>query len=147
MSALDRTNFSDDEMMVVVENSDDIAHKLGAPAEWPLALRNAVTMCMTSQAPMQVWWGRDLMVFYNDAAISSVASHPHALGRAAPDVWADRWSTLWPVVERVLTEAATVRHGELVLAPLLGTDGAVAGIACAGRLASPAESPPLQNLA
>ena len=54
------------------------------PAErWPQSLRTAVSICLRSRFPILVWWGRDLVMLYNDAyrPILGQSKHPKALGR------------------------------------------------------------------
>jgi signal transduction histidine kinase len=80
---------------------------------------------------MQVWWGPELFDFYNDACIGALAErHPAVLGRHAPEVFGERWSTIREAVERVKAEAIAVEIDGLDLVPLLGDQG-VEGILCA----------------
>jgi hypothetical protein len=57
---------------------------LGPISEWPQALRTAVRIVLTSQQPMFVWWGDELINLYNDAYCSILGGkHPWALGQPA----------------------------------------------------------------
>jgi hypothetical protein len=40
---------------------------LGAPIGWPQSLKTAVRLLLTSQHPMFIWWGPELIQFFNDA--------------------------------------------------------------------------------
>ncbi|HZZ24654.1 MAG TPA: hypothetical protein VFE60_19625 [Roseiarcus sp.] len=40
---------------------------LGSADCWPQSLRTVVRILLTTQHPMFVWWGPDLVQFYNDA--------------------------------------------------------------------------------
>ena len=70
---------------------------------WPQSLRTAVDTCLGSGFASFVWWGRDLVQVYNDAALSIVrAKHPAAFGAPARRAWSDAWEVVGPLVERVL---------------------------------------------
>jgi hypothetical protein len=64
-------------------------YELGSITTWPVVLRTALTACFASRSPMQVWWGQQFTLFYNEAWMPVLADqHPTALGRHAPErVW------------------------------------------------------------
>ena len=67
----------------------------GPIEQWPVSLKTAVRIMLNSRYPMFVWWGRELINFYNDGYIPMLGKrHPEALGRPAAEVWAD----VWPIV-------------------------------------------------
>src|SRR5262245_33743592 len=78
--------------------------ELGPPETWPLNLRIALSICLTSRFPMHVWWGTNLTLFYNDAYISFLGNvkHPRVLGRSGREAWAEIWDVIGPMIERVL---------------------------------------------
>ncbi len=39
---------------------------LGAPEHWPQPPRTAIRLLLNTGHPMYVWWGPDLLCFYND---------------------------------------------------------------------------------
>jgi CheY-like chemotaxis protein/signal transduction histidine kinase len=104
---------------------------VGDPASWSPTLYNAVTQCLATPTPTQVWWGPSLTLIYNDAAISMIEQHPIALGRNVPEVECERWRTIRTEVERVMETGIPETIGDLRLVPLLETDGSVGGILCA----------------
>nr|QQZ50005.1 hypothetical protein JKL49_25735 [Phenylobacterium glaciei] len=57
---------------------------LGAPERWPQSLKTTVRLLLSSGHPMLIWWGEDLIQFYNDAYLQSLGPerHPSALGIA-----------------------------------------------------------------
>jgi hypothetical protein len=67
----------------------DWAHTpLGAPDCWPISLRTAVGIMLSSRYAMFVWWGRHLANLYNDAYRPFLGKkHPNALGQSAREVW------------------------------------------------------------
>src|SRR3712207_5857675 len=55
---------------------------VGPMAEWPGSLRSAVEIMLASRYPMLVWWGPELIQFYNDAYTPVMgARHPWGLGK------------------------------------------------------------------
>jgi PAS domain S-box-containing protein len=77
---------------------------LGAPETWPDVLQTSVTLCLSSRFPMFIWWGPDLVMFYNDAyrPMLGASKHPGALGRPGPEVWPEVWDIIGPVVDGVM---------------------------------------------
>ncbi len=70
---------------------------LGEPRSWPAALRSALAICLSSNFPTCVYWGRELHTLYNDAwAPIPAERHPWCLGRPARQVWADIWDVIEP---------------------------------------------------
>lgn len=62
---------------------------------------------------MMLWWGTDLIQFYNDAHKPSLVAqglHPNALGVPARAVWAEVWSFIAPQVDHVLSGRGGVRR-------------------------------------
>ena len=71
--------------------------KLGPPNTWPQSLKTAVRIILTSQQPMFVWWGDDLINLYNDAYRDILGrKHPDALGQPASLVWREIWESIAP---------------------------------------------------
>jgi PAS domain S-box-containing protein len=68
---------------------DWAASPLGEIAGWPSALRDAVTLCLSSDFPMTVWWGPELVVIPNDAArgVFGDERFDAALGQPVTRVW------------------------------------------------------------
>ena len=75
----------------------------GPPESWSPALRTSLSLCLNSDMPTAIYWGRDLRLLYNDAwAPIAGEKHPWALGRAAREVWADIWDVIEPQLEEVM---------------------------------------------
>ncbi len=64
---------------------------IGPMDRWPEVLLNTVNTLLNSRHPMFLWWGKDLVQFYNDAYRPSVREdkHPKALGQKGEDCWPD----------------------------------------------------------
>src|SRR4051794_5183017 len=70
---------------------------LGPAEHWPLALKTAVRIILTSRQPMFVWWGDGLINLYNEAYKAIVGGkHPEALVQPASVVWREIWDQVAP---------------------------------------------------
>ena len=93
------------------------ATPLGDPAEWPQSLRTAVRLLLNCGHPMYIWWGPDLICFYNDAYRRSIGPerHPSSLGQPGRAVWEEIWPIIGPQIEQVMTGlGATWNENHLV---------------------------------
>ena len=90
---------------------------LGVPEAWPQSLRLTIRLMLNSQHPMFIWWGPDLIQFYNDAYRHTMgpAMHPAALGARGRESWADIWPIIGPQIELVMSgKGATWNVEQLV---------------------------------
>lgn len=95
---------------------DWTATPLGPPEHWPQALKTAVRIMLTSQQPIWIGWGRELIFFYNDAYKAIIGGkHPWALGRPTQEVWHEIWGDIAPL----LAKATSGHEGTYVEAQLL----------------------------
>jgi signal transduction histidine kinase len=79
---------------------------MGTPGEWPRSLRTIVSAILSSRHPMFLWWGEDLIQFYNDAyrpSLGDTGKHPTALGQKGVDCWPEIWDIIFPLIHQVLT--------------------------------------------
>lgn len=64
-------------------------------------------MLLEARFPMFLWWGPELIQFYNDAYRPSLGKeggkHPRALGQPGIECWPETWSTIKPLIDQVLT--------------------------------------------
>ncbi len=96
---------------------------LGPPDRWPQSLRTALRILLTTHHPACVFWGPELLCFYNDAYRSSLGPerHPVMLGAPLREVWSETWSVMGPQIERVMSGAgATWAEDHLVMIPRFG---------------------------
>ena len=137
------------DMGVRIRSKDWSRSVVGPPEEWPQSLRTAISILLNSQFPMFVWWGPELITFYNDAYIPIAGKkHPAALGEPGPKVWAEIWDVVGPLAERVMTEGQSTWSEDQVLymnrkgyleetyftfsySPVFDEAGGVAGVFCA----------------
>lgn len=78
---------------------------LGAPETWPQSLRVTVRLMLNTQHPMFIWWGPELIQFYNDAYRKTMGPerHPSALGARGRECWAEIWDIIGPQIEFVMS--------------------------------------------
>ena len=90
---------------------------LGPPETWPQSLRVTVRLVLTTRHPMFIWWGEELIQFYNDAYRETMGPerHPSALGARGRECWAEIWDIIGPQIEYVMTgQGATWHEDQLV---------------------------------
>jgi signal transduction histidine kinase/CheY-like chemotaxis protein len=119
---------------------------LGPIASWPRSLSCAVGMLIHSRHPMFLWWGPELIQFYNDAYLPSFGrgKHPLAMGQRGRDCWQEIWPIIFPQIDDAMRYGrASWNEDELVpiyrndrleevywtygYSPLFGDDGNIAG--------------------
>jgi PAS domain S-box-containing protein len=107
------------EMGALMRAHDWRSTALGSPDSWPQSLRTAIRLMLNSGHPMYVWWGPELLCFYNDAYRLSIGSerHPGSLGRKAVDVWEEIWDIIGPQVAQVMSGGGATWH-ENALVPI-----------------------------
>jgi PAS domain S-box-containing protein len=75
---------------------------LKSPAAWPETLRVLTSVLLASTQPMFLVWGRDRIFLYNDAFIPIAGrKHPASFGQPSPIVWAEAWTDLGALFDRV----------------------------------------------
>lgn len=135
------------EMGQLIADIDWSNSALGPIPQWPQSLRTALGNILHTTFPMFLFWGEDLICFYNDAYRPSLGvngKHP-AIGKTARDVWEEIWDIIYPMIHRAMTEAKPswnedqlvhmYRNGKLEevywtysYSPAFGDDGRVAGV-------------------
>src|SRR3954466_1214688 len=105
------------EMGALTRAYDWTANPLGGPETWPQSLRTAVRILLNTQHPMFIWWGPDLIQFYNDAYRQTMGPerHPSALGQRGRECWTEIWDIIGPQIEYVMAgQGATWHEDQLV---------------------------------
>jgi PAS domain-containing protein len=78
---------------------------LGNPGTWPQSLRTTLGIVLNSKFPMFLWWGPELICFYNDAyrpSLGQNGKHPGILGIPAHIAWPEIWDIIKPLIDQVL---------------------------------------------
>ena len=80
------------------------ATALGNPENWPLPLRQTISLMFTINFPMLICWGEEYIQLYNDnfRPVNGVTKHPKALGGSAKDTYAEIWETIGPMFAEVM---------------------------------------------
>ena len=89
---------------------------LGPVRQWPQSLRTSVSTCLNSRFAILIWWGRDLVMLYNDAYRDIIAAkHPAALGHPGRECWPEVWHIIGPMLEGVLERGEATWSNDLLL--------------------------------
>lgn len=86
---------------------------LGPPEQWPQSLRTTVSILLNARFPMFLWWGPDLIQFYNDAyrpSLGDNGKHPKALGQKGAACWPEIWPTIKPLIDSVMAGGDATWH-------------------------------------
>jgi PAS domain S-box-containing protein len=88
------------------------ASPLGKPETWPQSLRTALRILLNTNHPMFIWWGEELIQFYNDAYRETMGPerHPSALGQRGPECWAEIWPIIGPQIKQVMSGGGATWH-------------------------------------
>ena len=106
------------EMAELCRALDWTATPLGPVAIWSQSLRTTVSTLLTCPNPMFLWWGPELIQFYNDAyrpSFGESGRHPRALGMRGRECWTDIWDTIGPQIEGVMTRGEAVWFEDMYL--------------------------------
>jgi len=93
------------EMGKLTREFDWASTPLGPPNKWPYSLLTAVSIVLNSRFPMFIWWGPELIQFYNDAyrpSLGNQGKHPAALGQRGADCWQEIWPVIKPLINQVM---------------------------------------------
>jgi PAS domain S-box-containing protein len=117
MLKINRPTFADflaggGEMGALTRAYEWSASPLGAPETWPQSLRTAVRILLNTNHPMFIWWGPELIQFYNDAYRQTMGPerHPNALGQGGRECWAEIWDIIGPQIEQVMSGGGATWH-------------------------------------
>ena len=78
---------------------------VGDPENWPQSLRTTLSILLNSKFPMFLFWGPELICFYNDAyrpSLGKEGKHPDILGGRGEDFWKEIWHIIKPLIDQVL---------------------------------------------
>lgn len=93
---------------------DWAATPVGPSGRWSNSLRNIVSLVLSTRHPMFLWWGPELVQFYNDAYRQSLGTdrHPGALGACGREFWAEIWPAIGPQIDGVMARGESTWHEE-----------------------------------
>jgi signal transduction histidine kinase len=90
---------------------------IGTIEKWPEVLLLTVNTLLASPHPMFLWWGADLIQFYNDAYRQCLRDdkHPLALGQKGQECWPEIWEVIRPQIDHVMLNGKNVwREDQLI---------------------------------
>lgn len=136
------------EMGDLTRRYDWSKNQLGSPETWPKSLQTTLAILLPSRFPMFLWWGTDLIQFYNDAyrpSLGGSGKHPSALGQKGKDCWPEIWEIIYPLINQVRTTGeSTWSEDQLVpiyrdgsiqdvywtfsYSPVMGEEGTIEGV-------------------
>ena len=99
------------EMAKLIIEHDWEQTSLGAPDSWPQSLKTTLSILINSKFPTVLFWGPELVCFYNDAFRPSLGvegKHPWALGKKGEEMWSEIWPIIKPWLDRVLTGGESI---------------------------------------
>lgn len=94
------------EMSVLIRQHDWASTPVGPINGWSQSLRMAVALVLSSKSPMFLWWGEELVQFYNDAyrpSLGNEGKHPLALGQCGEQCWPETWPIIKPLIDQVMS--------------------------------------------
>lgn len=93
------------EMATLIRQKDWSKTPLGPPANWDNNLKNLLAAVLHSKFPMFIFWGPELICFYNDAyrpSLGNKGKHPTILGSPGKEAWTEIWPIIYPLIEQVM---------------------------------------------
>ena len=117
-SSVEKFLQGDSEMKALIRQKDWSTSRLGPMKDWPPALRTALGIALSSKFPMVLWWGKDLLMLYNDAwrPVLGATKHPQFLGEPGEHAWTEIWNVIGPMLHGVMkTGEATWVHDQLLV--------------------------------
>jgi PAS domain S-box-containing protein len=109
---------SDDEITTHIRSINWKETSLGDIDTWPQSLHTTLGLILKSKFPMFLFWGKDLICFYNEGyrpSLGNNAKHPWAIGKPGEKVWPEIWDYIKPMIDKILAgEEATWNEDTLV---------------------------------
>ena len=85
----------DSEIAKLIRTKEWGATPLGPIEDWSQSLRTTVNLCLASNFPICIVWGRAFTQIYNDGyRVVCGAKHPESMGMS----FAECWAAAWPVI-------------------------------------------------
>jgi PAS domain S-box-containing protein len=137
------------ELAGLMQRFDWASTPIGPPELWPQGLKTAVRIMLTSQQPIWIGWGTELIYLYNDPYKSIIGGkHPWAIGQPASVVWREIWGDIAPLLAKAMGgDEGTYVEAQLLImerngfpeetyytfsySPIPSDDGSPGGIFCA----------------
>lgn len=83
------------EMGALIRAKDWSQTPIGQIESWPQSLRTTVNICLSSDLPICIIWGRGLVQIYNDSyRVICGEKHPRSMGQNFPECWREAWPVI-----------------------------------------------------
>jgi PAS domain S-box-containing protein len=104
-------------MGALIRAYDWAASPIGPPSAWPQGLKTALRLVLSSRHAMLIWWGPELIQFYNDSYCRLIGpeNHPSALGQGGADCWPQVWDIIGPQIDYVMGGRGATWHENQML--------------------------------
>ncbi|PYM95389.1 MAG: two-component system sensor histidine kinase/response regulator, partial [Candidatus Rokuibacteriota bacterium] len=104
------------EMGALIRSLDWSRSPLGPIDTWPQSLRTSLGICLSSRFPMAIWWGPEIVQFYNDGYRPFLGTkHPRSMGQRGDECWAEIWNVCGPLYRHVMTTGDSTWSADLQL--------------------------------
>jgi len=106
------------EMGRLTREKDWSKNPLGTPDTWPQSLLTTLSILLNSKFPMFLFWGPELICFYNDAyrpSLGNDGKHPDILGGRGEDFWKEIWKDIKPIIDNVLKNGEASWNEDMLL--------------------------------
>lgn len=106
------------EMGRLIREKDWSDNVLGIPETWPQSLRTTLSILLNSKFPMFLFWGKELICFYNDAyrpSLGDNGKHPELLGGRAQDFFQEIWDDIHPIIENSMVKGESNLNEDMLL--------------------------------
>jgi PAS domain S-box-containing protein len=106
------------EMSELTRTKDWSKTSIGEPQIWPQSLKISLNILLNSKFPMFLWWGPELLCFYNDAyrpSLGNNGKHPSILGMKGEEAWVEIWDVIKPLIDKVIEKGESIWHEDLLV--------------------------------
>lgn len=106
------------EMGQMIREKDWSKTSLGDTSLWQQSFKTTLNILLYSKFPKFLWWGPELICFYNDAYRPSLGidgKHPSILGMAGEEAWPEIWDTIKPLIDQVLENGESLYFENLLI--------------------------------
>ena len=113
MNALLRNNeplawLGSSDVAQLIRATDWSGTPVGPIEDWPSSLRTTLSICLHSSSPIAVYWGKELITFYNETCAQNIGDrHPGALGMPAAELYAEIWDFVGPILTTAYTKGVS----------------------------------------
>ncbi|HKP61751.1 MAG TPA: ATP-binding protein [Polyangiales bacterium] len=101
----------------IIRGVDWASTAVGSVESWPPELKSVVSMMLYARHPMFLWWGPELIQFYNDGYTPSfgVGRHPAAMGQRGRECWSEIWPVIGPEIDGVIARREGTFHEDALV--------------------------------